>query len=565
MKSRLIEIIPKSYRRRATIVVATIFLRALLNFIGVATLIPLLTLMLDGNNAISNTYLSAIYNALSPDSYRHFVVMICGMIAGVIILKNIANILLYRFERNYIYALYRHYSKQLYTTYYSRGLGFMKQSNSTLLSRNVNVVSLMFVAGILKPIATIISEAILISLLLAALTWYSPTVSLLVIGIFLPIVALFYLSMRHKLYNIGQRENELQRTKSRIVNETFKGYVDIEINNAFPQMLKQFDSITNDIISLRKQNATLSLLPQAFTEIGLTIGMSVLIIISVGNISIETAMLFGIFAIAAVRVIPSIRGIMSAWSTIRFNRYSIDIIAEASCNINATAASHNTERIDFRESIEIKDVTFKYDDAESPVINNLSLKINKGECLGIQGTSGIGKTTLFNLILGLHRPTTGEITIDGVALKDENTRKWQNSIGYVSQNVFIADMTIAENIALGNSLDNIDYNLINEVIELSDLKSYIETLPQGVDSKIGEHGCKLSGGQRQRIGIARALYKGCNILLLDEATSSLDGQTEENINNAIRQLAQKESAMTIVIIAHRDSSLEYCNRIITLE
>ena len=126
-------------------------------------------------------------------------------------------------------------------------------------------------------------------------------------------------------------------------------------------------------------------------------------------------------------------------------------------------------------------------------------------------------------------------------------------------------MTIAENIALGNSLDNIDYNLINEVIELSDLKSYIETLPHGVDSKIGEHGCKLSGGQRQRIGIARALYKGCNILLLGEATSSLDGQTEENINNAIRQLSQKESTMTIVIIAHRDSSLEYCNRIITLE
>ena len=148
-------------------------------------------------------------------------------------------------------------------------------------------------------------------------------------------------------------------------------------------------------------------------------------------------------------------------------------------------------------------------------------------------------------------------------LDDNNRREWQNAIGYVSQHVFIADMTLAENIALGS--DNIDMERLNRAIDLADIREYIDSLPAGVESRIGEQGCRLSGGQRQRIGIARALYKGCDILLFDEATSSLDNHTEENINNAIRRLSSSNRELTIVVIAHRESSLEYCDRIITME
>jgi ABC-type bacteriocin/lantibiotic exporter with double-glycine peptidase domain len=193
------------------------------------------------------------------------------------------------------------------------------------------------------------------------------------------------------------------------------------------------------------------------------------------------------------------------------------------------------------------------------------MEIHKGECLGIRGTSGVGKTTLFNIILGLYRPTEGHIFIDDAELTPTNSRLWQNTIGYVPQHVFIADMTLAENIALGCDANCIDMERLNWAIELADIKAFIDTLPNGANSHIGEQGCRLSGGQRQRIGIARALYKGCDILLFDEAKSSLDNLTEDNINRAIHHLSTTNRELTIVVIAHRDSSLEYCDRVITME
>jgi ABC-type multidrug transport system fused ATPase/permease subunit len=231
---------------------------------------------------------------------------------------------------------------------------------------------------------------------------------------------------------------------------------------------------------------------------------------------------------------------------------------------NITLPTHEVERINFRSTIELRNISYTFSDAAEPTIENLSLTIKQGERIGIQGSSGIGKTTLFNLMLGLYSPTAGAIYVDGVKLDNSNLRKWQNSIGYVSQSVFITEGTIAENIAFGEQADNIDYSRISKVIEQSDLKEFIASLDKGVNTRIGEQGSRLSGGQRQRIGIARALYKGCDILLFDEATSSLDNTSEQNINRAIERLSAENNALTIVVIAHRNSSLEYCDRIITL-
>jgi ABC-type bacteriocin/lantibiotic exporter with double-glycine peptidase domain len=218
-----------------------------------------------------------------------------------------------------------------------------------------------------------------------------------------------------------------------------------------------------------------------------------------------------------------------------------------------------------KNAIKLDGVSFKFDDAQEPILSNLSLTISRGEYVGIRGASGVGKTTLFNLLLGLYRPSSGTISVDDTTLTDENIRMWQNSIGYVSQNVFIADSTIAENIALGTQKQSIDYALVAKVISQANLNSFVQSLPQGLDTRIGEQGSRLSGGQRQRIGIARALYKGCDVLLLDEATSSLDNQTEESINQEMLHLKRSNDNLTIVVIAHRDSTLENCNRIITLE
>ena len=560
---RLWAIIPQNYRRRTIWVVVTIFLRALLNFIGVATLIPILGLILNHEAVMSNEHIVNISKALNIDNYNTLVVIVCCTVVGIILLKNLAILLLYRTERNYIYSLYKHLSESLYLSYHNRGYGFIKRSNSAVLTRNVNVVSLMFVTGVLKPAATIISEALLFLLIMGAIAWYTPIAALITTCVFLPVVVVFYLIMRHKLHNIGGMENAAQRLKSRIVAESFRGFADIEVGGAFPLMFNKFKSATDDVVKLRKRNATLGMFPQMFTEVGLAVGLASLVILSL-MYSHNIGMIFGIFAVAAIRIVPSVRGIMSSWSAIRYNFYTIDTMADIDRQ-SITIESHNTERLNLQSTIELRDVTFTFDDASKPTIENLSLTIKKGERIGIQGASGIGKTTLFNLMLGLYKPTSGSILIDNTPLSAENIRKWQNAVGYVSQSVFITEGTIAQNIAFGCRHDEIDMQRIKEVIESADLKEFVDGLESGIDTRIGEQGSRLSGGQRQRIGIARALYKGCDVLLFDEATSSLDNHTEHNINQSIEQLSAQNKSLTIVIIAHRDSSIKYCDRIFTLE
>ena len=224
-----------------------------------------------------------------------------------------------------------------------------------------------------------------------------------------------------------------------------------------------------------------------------------------------------------------------------------------------------TERLELHHSVVLDELCFKFEDSDKTIIDHLNMEIRRGERVGIRGASGVGKTTLFNLILGLYHPTHGEILIDGTPLTDCNIRKWQNAIGYVSQSVFITEGTLAENIAFGCDAEDIDYNRINQAIASADLKEFVDSLEHGIETRIGEQGSRISGGQRQRIGIARALYKGCDILLFDEATSALDNNTEKNINRAIEQLSTENKSLTIVVIAHRDSSIEYCDRIITLK
>ena len=197
------------------------------------------------------------------------------------------------------------------------------------------------------------------------------------------------------------------------------------------------------------------------------------------------------------------------------------------------------------------------------MLENFSCIISKGEYVGFRGSSGIGKSTLFNLLIGLLSPSGGRILIDGTPLSAENRKAWLQHIGYVPQEVFIFNGTLAENIALGCKW--IDKKRIEDILEKVSLANWMKSLPNGLDTVMGEGGSKLSGGQKQRIGIARALYKEANVLFLDEATSALDNQTEKEVNETLSQLKKSYQGLTILSIAHRESSLAYCDRIITLK
>lgn len=565
MKPPFLDIIPHRFRRRSLGVTLSVFTRALLNFAGLAVLIPVLVIILDTEGIRSNRWLAALYDFGGFTSDRTFILTVCACVVAVILFKSLANLALYKIERNFIYDLYRELSRRLYVDYRNRGLGFIKSSNSAVLARNVNVVCLTFVTGVLMPVAAMTSEAVLFALLFGSLAIYNPLVALLTLAIFVPSVALYYCLVRQRLNRYGEEENRAQRRKSRTVIETFRGYADLEIAGAYPAMLSDFDRSMDEIIRVRQRNATIAALPPMFTEVGLAVGMAVLVAFCAGTDNTQMKLLFGIFAVASLRIMPSVRSIMGAWTSLRYNRYTIDVLRDARLYDTPAGIDTTQERMPFEREIRIEGLSFHFDDApDRDILHDLSLTIRKGERIGIRGASGVGKTTLFNILLGFYRPTAGRITIDGRPLDETNLRKWQNTIGYVSQSVFIADSSFMQNVALGCDPDRIDRRRAAQALETAKLKEFIDTLPQGMETPIGECGCRLSGGQRQRLGIARALYKQADILFFDEATSALDNRTEERINRAIEELSKANRELTIIVVAHRESSLDYCDRIITL-
>ena len=525
--------LPAAFRRRGLRIAATLVLRAVLNLAGLAALLPVLTLVLDPAGFEGDGPLATVYVWSGVASPRTFALAVCGAVVGFIVLKCGVNFLLARAERRYIYDLYRTLSRRLYIAYHDRGLAFINNSNSSVLARNVNVVCLAFAAGVLRPAAAMIAEAMLFVLLFASLALYTPLAALLSVVIFLPAVWLYYALVRNRINRYGEQENRAQREKSRLVAETFRGYADIELSDAFPGMLRAFDRTMDEVV---RQEA-------------------------------QSGMLFGVFAVAALRLMPSVRGIMSGWATIRYNRYTIPILREAALHEPASAHPEvpTRETLPFEREISVRNLSFSFTEESRELFHGLTLTIRKGERIGIRGASGAGKTTLFNLLLGLYEPTSGEIAVDGTPLTAANRRAWQNRIGYVSQRLFLTDGTFAANVAPGVPDAEIDRRRVTEALEAAQLGEFIASLPLGIDTPVGECGSRLSGGQRQRIGIARALYRRADVLFFDEATSALDSRTEGEINRSIAAIAARNPGLTLLVIAHRETSLEYCDRIITLE
>jgi ABC-type bacteriocin/lantibiotic exporter with double-glycine peptidase domain len=272
------------------------------------------------------------------------------------------------------------------------------------------------------------------------------------------------------------------------------------------------------------------------------------------------AALLGVYAVAAYRIMPSINRIMIALNGLNSTQYTLPIVSQI--NDFDEQAIEEEQPINFNKDIELKNISFKYPKAESDLIKDFSLTIKRGEVIGIRGQSGGGKTTLMNIILGFLSPTSGSLKVDGKVIDAKNVTAWQHKLGYVQQEVFLLDATLAENIAFGVDEKEIDINKVHKVIEQASLISLVDSLQHGINTRVGERGAQLSGGQRQRVGIARALYFDSEVLFFDEATSALDPQTEIEINESIRSLSKQ--GLTMVIIAHRETSLEGVDRIIEM-
>ena len=538
--NRIYSILQPSERREGWRVIATVLFSAILDFMGLAALLPILYYLLDSG---SNSQVALWF---------------CILAISVILLKSVLSVFFSRYQHRYLLSFYKRLSFSLYSSYYRRGLLFIREKGSNKLGYEVNAICYAFSQSLLAPMLRIIGDFLLIVLVTLALLIYDGTTVLLLYATFLPFMVVYFLGVRKRIKKYGRLELDARREQSRIVMDTFRGFTELEVSEAFPTLQAAFMEGMDKISHNRLKLDVIQKIPLFLSELSVIIGLTLLVAFATGDVK----MLIGVFAVAAFRLLPAMRGILSGWTQIQNVSSCLDTIEEGVMEEDAEVISDEIKKLPFEQEISTENLTYGYPDSPL-VLENFSCIISKGEYVGFRGSSGIGKSTLFNLLIGLLSPSGGRILIDGTPLSTENRKAWMKHIGYVPQEVFIFNGTLAENIALGCKC--IDKERIKDILGKVSLMNWVESLPEGLDTVLGEGGGKLSGGQKQRIGIARALYKEADVLFLDEATSALDNRTEKEVNETLLELKKSYQGLTILSIAHRDSSLAYCDFIITLK
>ncbi|MBE6247127.1 MAG: ABC transporter ATP-binding protein [Bacteroidales bacterium] len=536
MVKRVLNLLLPQERKKLVKVVVSIFINALLDFASLASLMPLLFFLLEGTNEVK-------------------AILGFSMIAFLLVsVKGLVSIKLGKYQASYTMSLYKRLSSSLFSNYYNNGLLFIKEQGYSSLGHSVNYMCYTFSQGIIFPLMKILADFLLILLVTVAMLVYEWKTVLVLYLSFLPFMAAYLFFVRDRLKIYAKEDFNAKKMQARIVSDAFRGYQDLEINNSFGVMLKSFNAGLDTISTNRAKMDTLQRIPLFISEFAIIAGFLIMLLIGGGN----TSIILGIFAVAAFRLIPALRGILTGYNTIQNSLPCIDVIEKGleSCKVECS----NEQHIPFSNNIRVSDLVFNY--GNSP-INFGSFTIRKGEYVGFRGYSGIGKTTLFNLILGFLSPTAGKIEIDGKSLTPANRAFWLHNIGYVPQDPYIFEGTVAQNIALGK--EDASPERVLEVLEKVRLLEWVNSLPDSINTTLGEGGSRLSGGQKQRIAIARALYKGARVLLLDEATSSVDIAAEREINTMLCELKSVQNDLTILSIAHRESTLAFCDRIIDLE
>lgn len=538
-------VIPESYRKKGVLISLSLFLRAVLDFAGVAVFIPVLARVLEkGDNFMS-------------------VLPVAGAALAFIVVKSVAVAGLTRYRSGFVFSLYSTLSETVLKKFMDRGLLFIRQSSSVDLSNKVNAVTMTFVSGVILSLLNVISSVMLLAIILIALFIYEPLPTLALILVIGPFLFFYSFFVRKRVRALGIMENQARKDQVRAVLDLFRGYPEYYVNDALGHQTGIFEDSISKIREVRMKTESYSAVSSGFMEITVMLSVILLVLLSVSG-SWGISMTFGIFALSAMKILPSVRSIVSGWQAVQASEYSTGVLKEILDGPTVMVQSP-AEPLAFRHGISLRSISFRYDASRPCVFHDFSLEIRKGEYVGIKGRSGAGKTTLFNLLMGFYRPEKGGLYVDDTEITAGRVSSWQSMIGYVPQDVFLTNGTFVDNVAFGRSSEDADRDRIRHIFRKVGLWDWISGLPQGMDTLLAEAGNTISGGQKQRIGIARALYKGASVLFFDEATSSVDMKSESEINSFIRELAEEDTALTVIVIAHRPETLASCTRIIDLD
>ncbi len=559
---KILQVLPPGYKKKSVKMMLLLFINSVMELFGLAAFLPLFSVILQDGVIQNHPAISKVYQMGRFHSENQFILALAGVILLTVLFKNIMGLFILRSQARFSLSLYQYFVIKLHQYFYSKGFPYFKNTNSNVVMREVNAIPTRFATNIVLPIFNLLNELFILVFILVSLFLYDWKAIILLSCTILPIFLLFYNWVKGRSAKIETKANDIAPVIAKSIFQSIFGYTDVVITNTQEYFRGKIAYNIKLAVDIGIKRLVYQQSPTKIIELGMVI--TIFTITSYGlffiNDRTTLASLLGLFALSAYRILPSVNRIMLALISIRGHQFTFDTILQVK---DFEVSKPVKENLDFDTSIKLENVGFKFPDSNENLLIDINLFIKKGESIGFIGPSGSGKTTLMNLMLGFWQPTDGQIWIDNKKINDSNLMSWRDLVGYVQQEVYIIDGTIADNVAFGQEKAKVNYKKLEKVLQQASLFEFVNSLSDGINTIIGERGSKLSGGQRQRIGIARALYSGAKILFFDEATSALDGETEEEITESIRKLSDGD--LTLFVIAHRVSTLKYCNRIVELK
>lgn len=549
---KLNRVLNKSQKLKTIVLTIFLFFGMILEVLSLGILIPIITLLLSSEDNLTHIpFLENLYEFI-PFIKENTVLFFSAIILIVFSFKSIYLIYLNYRKNRFISNIVKYVSDKLYKNILSRDYNFHVKRNSAETIRNLQSDIHFFTIYLESYISLIIEIGLAVSVLVFLII-VEPFGSIITFLFLIITSGIYFRIIRKRVADYGEKRQEVDFKKNKTIIESLNGIKDIKILNIGETFLKKFNEITKEFASINTNYTTISQFPRYMLELisiyGIFILMGVLIFQNQDSNYIITTL--GIFVAGIFRLIPNVNKIIVSLQNLKYSLPSLNsIILELNSNVilNNNYSKRKNKLI---ASLRLNNISFNYDDKEN-ILKNLNLEIKKGEVIGISGESGSGKSTLADILMGIQKPTSGQILVDG-----KNINQNPINIGYVPQKVFFIDGNIKQNIGFGISDSLIKISKVNKCIEISQLTKFINSLDKGVYTEIGENGLMISGGQQQRIGIARAFYRDPEVLVLDESTSALDDKTQDEFLNFLKTLKGK---ITMILISHQLKKINFCDK-----
>ena len=566
---KIFEFLTPSERKQFYLLLSLILIMALLDVLGIASILPFMSLLTNQELLETNIFLIKLYkiaNKFGVTNTNDFIIVLGLLTFLLLILSLIVKALTTYAQLRF--TLMREFSigKRLIEGYLHQPYSWFLSKNSANLGKTILSEANLVIYGAIIPMMTLIAQGTVTLAIITLIIFLDPMLALRVGLVLVTCYAIIFFVLKKLVSRIGAerlRDNEL---RFNVISEAFGASKEVKFGGLEKVYIDRFKIPAKNYAKNLALVQIISQLPRYFLEAiafgGLIIISSVLVIN--GKDFNNIIPLLSLYVFAGYRLIPALQQIYSSFTQLNFSKPALYSLNKDLMSLKFSEPVKKTHKaIKLNKQLTFKNISYKYPKTEKYVLNDVSLNIPANSKIGIVGITGGGKTTLIDLLLGLLTPTHGKIFVDDNMLKSDNMRNWQKSIGYVPQQIYLADDTVTSNIAFGIDVNNIDHQALEKAAKIANLHNFvISELPSGYSTIIGERGVRLSGGQRQRIGLARSLYHKPDVLILDEATSSLDNITEKMVIEEINNLEDK---ITIIIIAHRLSTVKNCDKIFLLE